>query len=404
MEIIIKEIRTEEKLLSLRSEWGDLLERSDSNLLFLTHEWVTCWWEHFRRQRGLASRSELFVLALYRNDRLCGIAPLIIDVETILGIPFRIVRFLGYGASDYSDFILTEDKDMLLSSLVKYLTARSSYWDFLELRELYSMSTNLTPLQRVVDKAGLVQYMEPDSICRYISVKGDWESFYKGLFNSRRQKDHRREWRNLKAAGKLDFRFLNSFSKEPGLFETMAGIQGKHPDASDDRPGEFNVVEYRGFLKSFIAKAEKMGWLTITLLEVDGRVVAYCLGFRYNARQYLYNMSYIRQFRKLGAGKLLMMHMLEQYWPSDIDEIDLLRGDEVYKRKWAKKKRQNTRLIISQKTLRSHFACRVWFVLLPTLEKRFRKIYNLISISSEDGLKVALRHGLSRLKHLYLRH
>lgn len=404
MEIIIKEIRTEEKLLSLRSEWRDLLERSDSNLLFLTHEWVTCWWEHFRRQRSLASRSEPFVLALYRNDRLCGIAPLIIDVESILGIPFRIVRFLGYGASDYSDFIFAEDKKSLLYSIVEYLTVRSRAWDFLEIREFYSSSPNLTAFQEVVAKAGFVQNVEPDSICPYIYVKEDWESFYKSIFNSRRQRDHRREWRNLKAAGKLNFRFLNSFSKEPGLIGIMAEIQRGHPHASDDRPGDFNVVEYRKFLKAFIAKAEEKGWLTITLLELDGSVVAYWLGFRYNACQYLYSTSYVRQYRKLGVGKLLMMHMLEQYWTLDIDKIDFLRGNEDYKREWAKEERRNTRLIITQKTLRSRFACWVWFVLLPILEKRFRKIYNFISISSEDGLKVALRHGLSRLKHLHLRH
>ena len=170
-DIVVEAVRTEKELLALKDEWNDLLKRSDSNLLFLAHEWVTCWWNHFGRARHLVERSELFVLALRRQGRLCGLAPLVIEVERVFGMPVRILRFLGHGASDYSDFILAEDKDTVLQSVTEYLSARSAAWDIIDLREFYGESSNL----RWVDNFHTAYVL--DSIKHYIQSTGDRRHF-----------------------------------------------------------------------------------------------------------------------------------------------------------------------------------------------------------------------------------
>src|ERR1019366_3006589 len=39
---------------ALRDEWGELLESSDADCLFLTWEWLSTWWKHLAGDRRLA--------------------------------------------------------------------------------------------------------------------------------------------------------------------------------------------------------------------------------------------------------------------------------------------------------------------------------------------------------------
>src|SRR5258706_16474546 len=55
---------------ALRDEWTRLLERSASDCIFLTWEWLHTWWEHFGTSRGLA------LIAVRQGDDLIGLAPL----------------------------------------------------------------------------------------------------------------------------------------------------------------------------------------------------------------------------------------------------------------------------------------------------------------------------------------
>lgn len=401
-EVAVEEVRSEQALWLLEREWNDLLARSENNLLFLTHEWLACWWRHFGQPLRLEGRAELFVLALRRKDRLRGLAPLYLRTERVGRMSIRFVRFLGEGLSDYSDFILAEDRDTLLRCIVDHLRARSAAWDMIDLREFYGGSSNLPLFRAHCVRAGLVAYAEPDSVCRWIPIRGDWESFYRSRFDRRRRKDHRREWRNLQVAGRVDTRFVTSLADEPGLIDTMAEIQSQHPNAGPDRPGELNVDTHRRFFEEWLPRAGSLGWLALALLECDGHAIAYFLLFRHNGRHYVYITSYRREFQRFGVGKLLMMRMLEHCWASGGSEIDLLRGDETFKENWTTATRQNVRLSVTQRSLQSRFRTWMFLCILPALEHRAPRVHTALSIAARDGWATAVKRGWKRLRRTVL--
>src|SRR4051812_42996108 len=64
---------TEAEFLANREPWQRLLARSAADPLFMSWDWLTCWWRHHRA----VLEAQLCVLALYDQDgELCGVAPL----------------------------------------------------------------------------------------------------------------------------------------------------------------------------------------------------------------------------------------------------------------------------------------------------------------------------------------
>jgi CelD/BcsL family acetyltransferase involved in cellulose biosynthesis len=396
--ITVEEVRNETDLEAIEGEWNDLLARSTSNLLFLTHEWVICWWRHFGRPRHLLGRAELFVLAVRKGGRLCGVAPLMIDVERFLGISVRVVRFLGHGVSDYADFILAGDREPSLQAIVQHLIRGSVAWDVIDLRDFYGASPHPSIFQSLFEAAGFVLRTEFDHVCPFIPIEGSWEAFYRSRFNRHHRKDHRREWRRLQAAGQPRIRFVTSFEAEPDLIERLTETDCYHPKGGLNREGYFKLDGYRGFLSEVLPKAANCGWLTVALLECGGRVAAYYLIFQYNRRYYVYLTSYHREFSRFGVGKLLMLRMLEQCWVSEGEEIDYLRGDERYKKDWAVQARQNLRLLAVRRSWRSRLRGWTWEALLPALQRRLPRLYGVLSFVSESSWPVVIKWLLRRLK------
>lgn len=396
--LTVEEVRSEMALRALEGEWNDLLARSENNVLFLTHTWVTCWWRHFGRPRSLLGRAELFVLTVRKHGRLCGVAPLMVEVERFLGLSARIVRFLGHGVSDYADFLLAEDRDAPLQAIVQHLTTHSAAWDVIDLRDFYGASPNLPVLQTLLGAAGFVWRAECDHACPFLPIEGPWETFYQSRFNRHHRKDHRREWRNLQLAAQPSLRFVTSLEDEPDLLERLAAIERYHPEAGPNRADFFNLEEYRGFFEDVLPQAAKRGWLTIALLECDGWAVAYYLGFRYNRRYYVYITSYRGEFSRFGVGRLLMLRMLEQYWIFEGDEIDFLRGDEPHKNRWTVQSRQNRRLLVWQRSLRSRARVWVWFVWRPAFQQRLPRMHGVLWFVSESSWKVVIKWAFRRLK------
>jgi len=87
------------KLDGYRREWDSLLKKNSLNEIFLTYDYLKCWWEHFNKNK------KLFCVIIKDKNEVKGIFPLMISTYKILFKKIRIVQFIGYPNADYSDFI-----------------------------------------------------------------------------------------------------------------------------------------------------------------------------------------------------------------------------------------------------------------------------------------------------------
>lgn len=383
----VEEITGEEAFLALRDEWNALLARSGSNILFLTHEWLACWWRHFGRPLHARGRADLFVLVARRNGKLRAAAPMIITGYRYFGIPLRLVGFLGQGISDYSDFIVGdgEDREEIFSAFADRLSARSGRWDALDLRNVYGESGNVQVFADSLSRAGWTSRLDPLSLCRFLRVSGSWDSYYHGCFNRKERKNHRADWRKLESFGEANVRFIETPDAPRSLLDLLAEIESHHPHAGPGRPGLLQAGAFREFIDEFVPLAVGRGWLNVAVMDCGGMPAAYYLSFRYNERFYLYLTSYRREFRKHSVGRLTFTRTLEQLWNSGAGEIDMLRGEEDYKENWATEGRRNMRLIVGRRSLRSRAAVRALTNVLPALERRMARTYRALLVSNEEG-------------------
>lgn len=126
---------------NLREDWNELYDECQNATIFLSWDWMFSWWEVFNK----SINSQLFILCLYENQKLIGIAPFhIIDSFPKSLIQGRTIYFIGSGeenkdkiVSQYSDFIVRPEKqEQMISSVSSYLNESRDKWDFADFQFL----------------------------------------------------------------------------------------------------------------------------------------------------------------------------------------------------------------------------------------------------------------------------
>jgi hypothetical protein len=184
MTLSIEKIIKEEEFEALAQEWNELLRRSASNTLTLTHEWLSTWWEVFGEGR------ELYILLVRDGKQLIGIAPMLKRTVQHYGVlPFRRIEFLASGedeadeiCSDYLDFILKKGREEeALKTIFTYIHEEDSDWDEVLLTDMSGESPNQPLLKSFCENSGTRLQTMRDELCVYLKLPVTWDELLKNL-------------------------------------------------------------------------------------------------------------------------------------------------------------------------------------------------------------------------------
>jgi len=337
----IKAITTQKDFYNLSTLWNTLLEKSGSNTIFSTFEWLSTWWEYYGHDK------KLFILLALDSDEIIGIAPLTLEKSRILRyVPWRVVSFIGSGKiSDYADFIIVRRREEVLKGFFEYLGEKRRLWDEIDLREIREDSPNLAVLRNDLDNWGVKVTIHELGKCPYIKLNGDWDGYFKSLSKNFRQ-DIRTQYNRMDKKG-----FTHSLLfKEEGIDDLfLSNLIDMHLKGTDRK----NKVSFlaseigRGFFNEIVQKFGMNGWLGLNTLNINDKVAAYILGFQYGKIYYDWNIGKGDKYDIFSPGKLLLHQILEGLFSNGrIDEFDFLRGEEDYKYRWAKVGRRNYRVSV----------------------------------------------------------
>src|SRR5690242_5647938 len=124
----VAEISEPAALEALRPEWIELHAECPESTPFQSADWLIAWSRHFCA-RGL------FVLAVRREGRLVGLAPLFIHRDP--GHGERQVTLLGNGISDRLDLLVLPGEEAAASRAVfDHLDRCAPQWDSCDFRDL----------------------------------------------------------------------------------------------------------------------------------------------------------------------------------------------------------------------------------------------------------------------------
>lgn len=303
--------------------WNDLLTQSRSNTIFLTWEWLYSWAECYLR-----FDRELFIIAVYKEDELVGVAPWSIRQTRYLGLPMKIIEFLGTpeAGSDYLDIFAKPGREKEVAERIyHFLQEETSRWDSLTLRDIASNSLFLLHFLGQIDSDGKYAEIDPGSFCPVVILPKNRSEFLAQLSPNRRQQ-FLRHFRILQKEGEATHHSIRAEKVQLALKDFYRIYEQRWKDAS----GHFQ------FMEKFIHRTEGKDWVQIDCLNTRGQNIAYLIHLRYGSTLSMYLMAVDHSFNKsISIGNILVGLSIEKAIEEGFSKYDFLKGGEDYKFHWS---------------------------------------------------------------------
>ena len=343
----------------IRAAWEDLQARSAPDNVFLTFDWVRCWYRHLRAGRRLA------LLILRDETGVRAIVPWCTGYAWGGRIPFRTIQFLGTGLSDRLDLLAAADPEEVLEATLRHLEEKSTRWDMIDLREVPSESPTVDAIRTVAARLGIECETTEDSKCPYLPIESDWETFFAARFGHETRRQIRRKARRIHAEGGR-FSVREAMPEGSPLLGQLAAVPQEEEYLGHQRNSIFSSVSKRAFFEEIVARFSGRHWLHVGLLEVKNEPAAYRLSFLYQNKYYDYCTGFHRDLAGLSPGSVLLAHVIEDCFRRGLREVDFLRGTEGWKSTWTDRHRRQVRIRLYRPGLRGRLMrligrVRPWF-------------------------------------------
>ena len=323
---------------ALRDEWGELLESSDADCLFLTWEWLSTWWKHLAGDRRLA------ILALRHGGKLVALAPFCLRPPSLSRRrPLTVLEFLGNGCvgSDYLDLIVRRGYESeARRAFVSALANERLVLDWTQLRRGSCAAAG------VAADLGARSWSVSETVtntCPFIPLAGmSWESYLATLGAEHRYNFHRK-FKRLNRDHSVQFEQVHTGEQ---CRESIDLVMELHNMRWRGRGGSdaFDTPGLVAFHREFSQIALQRGWLRLYVLRLDGKPAACLYGFFYGGTFYFYQSGFDPAYHKESVGLVSMGLSIESAIEEGAEEYDLLHGNEEYKSHWSRQSRDLGRL------------------------------------------------------------
>ena len=297
------------------AEWARLLETGPSDVVFLTWHWQSAWWKSF-------VRGELMLTAAERDGEVVALAPFFAEAGMIY--------FVGSGGSDYLDFIGDISEPETLDALL--VEARQHVKDFIGF-VFYHMpdrSETARHLEHAAARLGLKIFDEGDQPAPVLELTASPTVAHEAT----NKKSLLRHERFFTRDGALKVSHLTR-SEEilPHLDEFFA--QHRERWAATPYPSLFGDEAQQQFYRVLTTTAAEAGWLRFTLLEWQGRSIAFHFGFAYRGSFMWYKPTFAIDLARHSPGEVLLRQLLLAAIAEGAHTFDFGLGDEAFKSRFA---------------------------------------------------------------------
>lgn len=335
----VHEVTDTQGFAALKDTWNSLAVEAGLSI-FQSWQWAWHWW-------GANSRGKkLWLLVVKEGAKTVAVAPLFIS-SSYLGLPIRVVAFLGTGGTDYLNFIISPQRPEALGVLLKHLLLARS-WDAIDLHQVprggagslemlndlaYSSDGGLCCDRLAQDPAFAVALPENwDAYLGSLSKKFRWNIQY---YSRRLEREH-----------KLRFR-LSTPESAPADTDIFFKLHQKR-FVDKKKPGAYMSPKFRKFHAALAKDLAEAGWLRLYIMEIDSRPVASLYGFSFGKGFYYFLGGFEPEWGAMSVSTVLIARAVQDAISNGLDTFDFLRGQEPYKRKWFAEESANHRLIISR--------------------------------------------------------
>jgi CelD/BcsL family acetyltransferase involved in cellulose biosynthesis len=310
----------------LRRQWNDIALRTERPQVFYTYEWALAMQSAYQ-----GSLTPLLFLG-YDGDDLIGVASLATDATE------KNVSFLAGTTADYCEF-LTEPqlRSEFVDAVVTELGKKKA--SFVALASLLEDSATPAALRAAAGKHGFHVYVRPSCLCVQVDLGSAEE---------------RQEMKSALAGKKKFRRYLRTMEREgPVTFvhlQSPAEIQAALPEFINAHAARFRAThrtsflstpERRFFLEELVRRFSGTEVVTLSMLMIGNRPVAWNYGFQFHGSWFWYQPTFDSRQEENSPGQCLLSRIVADACDMDgIRVVDLGLGAEGYKERFANSSRQ----------------------------------------------------------------
>jgi CelD/BcsL family acetyltransferase involved in cellulose biosynthesis len=303
------------RFAELRDPWNQLAADS----LFVTWEWLDCWWQAFGQ--GAEMRVQV---SWDRSQLVAGMA---------FGLGGRHLWAMADEQTDLYRPVARSSED--LAPVLRAVA--EGPWSRITLPGIPAGDPGTERLLDTLRTRGWLVHEAFRESCPIIDTRGTFDAYSQGLSgNARRQVAKAR--RRLEREGQVELKVVEPVDElEPVLAESFAleaaGWKGRSKSAILSSP---RMTE---FWRSLFERYQGLGGLRFSELRLDGALIAFCLGVVHNARLYTLKTSYDERLAYFAPGHVLRLEMVERCFEQEIDAQELLGPMLRWKQRYATESR-----------------------------------------------------------------
>jgi CelD/BcsL family acetyltransferase involved in cellulose biosynthesis len=325
------EVTSRESFADLRDDWNAVADLS-GHPFFYRHEFFRIWLDNF------APRAKLRILVASFAGQPVGFLPLM--EEGSFG-PVKQLVSLSNPHSCRCDLLAVEPQPVA-SVFFDYLSASSS-WQVVRIADVPQGGNGHWLLKRAKARGWPVGEWESQR-SPFISLPDTIEALHARL-DAKFKSNLRRRQKKLFERGPV---IIERFEGGPRLAERLEEMFAVEASGWKGRGGTAIVQDAatRGFYADLSREASYRGWLSLYLMRLCGRLIAFQLGITHENRYLLLKTGYDERFGDCSPGQLLTSHVVEDCIHRKLSELDFLGPDMEWKREWTDQVRTHTWLYL----------------------------------------------------------
>lgn len=358
--LVTQIIKDYTSFMQTKEMWNDLLKDEFVESLWLRHEWFDSWWQAFGSSR------RMFIPIVGRENRPVMILPLMIEKTRLKFINANVLKFIENGITPRCNFVAAELQPDYFRQLWQALEERAKIWDLALLENIPTDSSGYKLFKSFLQDEGIGFLEEQARMSPYIDLEAGWEDYLQNLGREMR--------RNIKRARKriteegefsvVEISKIGEISKYVEICfdiskRSWKGSQGKDLGGKSNR---------REFYEKFSAIASQQGWLSIWLLKVAEKYIAFEMHLRCGDEVLPLAADFDLTYKRSSPGVALRSLILERLASRGLRRYDFGGTVYAYKMQWTKQVRPHARFWIFNRRLTS----RLLFIIKTRLMSRSR--------------------------------
>ena len=307
----IEQVTTPEEFDALATEWDDLVHAMPRPSPFMLHGWLTEWWRHH------GDGAQLSVTVAREDGRLVAALPLVVRRRAGL----RVASFMGEHAAVLPDLLLAEDADPSLGPQLAWLAP-----EHCDVVDFHGLPAGSRIAEAFPTRLSLIERIEAP----VLDISAGWDEVYRRKTNSKKRNLHKRRRRQLGELGEVT---AITARELPELERALEEAFRLHAARWNGRPDGscFATPAGQRFNRSVLRRLAALDVARITLLQLDGRAIAFHYWFAMAGCMYVHRLAFDPAVGRFSPGLVNTLDAIEAAGEEGLTRVEFLGGDERYK-------------------------------------------------------------------------